>query len=279
MKPLLRAFTFLLASFYFLGLSAQNPYISTGPYVGENGGLMINEISQGGSGIQEYIEFIVLGSPSDPTAPVDLTGYIIDDNNFAGSGTGTAPGHTRLGDCYDAVPPGSILVIYNASDINGSLPPSDPEDSNGDGIYVIPHSSPCLSMCEDNPSAVTSEFHCPCSNFGTNTWFVLGMRNGGDLVQVRDGCSVLHHVVMYGSQLITTEVDGSPVYVNTGFGSQSGRVIWFDNSSSDDWLDPNNFSNGPVASNETPGAPNNADNDTWIQSIADGSYPYDGEIA
>jgi gliding motility-associated-like protein len=240
---------------------------------------MINEISQGGSGIQEYIEFIVLGSPSDPTAPVDLTGYIIDDNNFAGSGTGTAPGHARLGDCYDAVPPGSILVLYNASDVNGSLPPSDPEDSDGDGVYIIPHSSPCLSMCEDNPSAVTSEFHCPCSNFGSNTWFVLGMRNGGDLVQVRDGCSVLHHVVMYGSQLITTEVDGSPVYVNTGFGSQSGRVIWFDNSSSDDWLDPNNFSTGPVASNETPGAPNNADNEAWIQSIADGSYPYDGEIA
>ena len=280
MNPLLRIFTFLLAFSLMPGLSAQSPYINTGPYVGENGGLMINEFSQGDGGVKEYIEFVVLGSPNDPTAPVDLSEFIFDDNNFPGSGNATSQGHFRFGDCYDAVSPGSILVLYNASDVNASLPAPDAEDSNGDNIYIIPHNSPCMSLCETNPSSSPpTEFHCPCNSYGTPDWEAIVMRNGGDIIQLRDGCGVLHHAVMYGSQLITTEVDGSPVYVNTGFGSQSGSVIWFDHTISDDWLNANNFSTGPVASNETPGAPNNASNDSWIQSISDGSYPYDGEIA
>jgi gliding motility-associated-like protein len=273
-------FTFFV--FVCFGLqwgSAQSPYTGSAPYVGENGGLMINEFSQGDSGQKEYIEYVVVGAPSDPLADVNLEGFILDDNNFPASGNGTSEGHFRLGDCYDAVAPGSIIVIYNADDVNASLPPDDPEDSDGDDVYIIPHNSSCLNMCNSNPVSPTNEFHCPCESFGGNDWESIVMRNGGDVIQVRDGCGTLHHVIVFGSQPITSEITNSPTLVNTGYGSQSGQVVFFSNENDDNWLDVTNYRNEPVAGNSSPGGGNTPENASWISSIANGSYPYDGEIA
>ena len=64
--------------------------------------LIINEVSQG-TGSSEYVEFVVIGSPtcSTPVPCIDLRKVIIDDNNgyFApGSGTGIAAGAVRFAD-------------------------------------------------------------------------------------------------------------------------------------------------------------------------------------
>jgi hypothetical protein len=62
--------------------------------------LIINEISQG-TGSSEYVEFVVIGTPTcvTPVPSLDLRKVIIDDNNgyFApGSGTGIAGGAVRF---------------------------------------------------------------------------------------------------------------------------------------------------------------------------------------
>jgi hypothetical protein len=61
--------------------------------------LIINEVSQGPAGSQEYVEFLVIGNPTCASSTVDLRGWVIDDNNSwhaVGSGTGIAFGHKRF---------------------------------------------------------------------------------------------------------------------------------------------------------------------------------------
>ena len=58
-------------------------------------GLVVNEISNGTSGTKEFIELLVIGSTSQPTGVIDISGWIIDDNNGdfeALSGAGVAAG-------------------------------------------------------------------------------------------------------------------------------------------------------------------------------------------
>ena len=62
--------------------------------------LIINEVSQG-SGNAEYVELLVVGTPScqTPVSCMDIRGVVIDDNNgyfAAGSGTGIASGALRF---------------------------------------------------------------------------------------------------------------------------------------------------------------------------------------
>src|SRR4051812_39184006 len=84
-RPLSRIIPILICFLFSFELKAQ---------------LVINEVSQGASGNKEYVEFVVIGTPTCTTIPcIDLRGYIIDDNNgtFAtGAGTGIANGCIKL---------------------------------------------------------------------------------------------------------------------------------------------------------------------------------------
>ena len=49
---------------------------------GQAPGLYINEVSQGPSGSKEYVELVVVGTPTCFAIPtLDLRGWYIDDNN------------------------------------------------------------------------------------------------------------------------------------------------------------------------------------------------------
>ncbi len=94
--------------------------------------LMINEVSQGPSGVKEYVEFVVAGNLSceEDENTLDLRGIILDDNNgyFAsGGGTGIASGAVRFASIpiFQAVPTGTIIVVFNDSDLNPLIPPID----------------------------------------------------------------------------------------------------------------------------------------------------------
>lgn len=90
--------------------------------------LIINEISQG-TGSSEYVELVVIGTPTcvTPVPSLDLRKVIIDDNNgyFApGSGTGIAGGAVRFANIpfWQSIPQGTYIVIYNDASPNTSLP-------------------------------------------------------------------------------------------------------------------------------------------------------------
>jgi gliding motility-associated-like protein len=279
MKTTFHALYFtVLALFTTLTLTAQ--YTGTGPYCYEGGGLLINEVSNGpGGSVSEYIELVVVGAPTDPTAPVDLRGWIVDDNNITGGGQGTATGHISFGDCYAAVPPGSIIVIYNNESPNPVLPPNDPEDSDGDGSYIIPHNHPCMDACFSNPSG-TNPLYCPCSDTAPSpvSWQV-GLRNPGDVVQIRDACETVIHAISWGNVNLTPSVESAPVTFQISPNSQSGRLFRFAHIIDDNWNNPTNYETVPIAGQETPGQPNNTANSDFILDIANGVSVSNGTIS
>src|ERR1700739_5064870 len=77
--------------------------------------LVINEVSQGPAGNQEYVEMVVAGVPTCTSVPsMDLRNYYIDDNNgnhAVGAGTGIAQGCIRFTNnaLWSAVPFGTII--------------------------------------------------------------------------------------------------------------------------------------------------------------------------
>ncbi len=249
---------------------------------------MINEISQGPGGVGgEYIEFVVVGDPSDPTAPVDISGWIVDDNNANQSGVGTADGHLVFGAGYSAVPPGSIIVVFWNQNANPQLPPTDAYDSDGDGVYIASHNqNSSFDLCYSNPSTSdNNENFCPCENLNDPSQGLIwmpAMANDRDLLQVRDDCETVVHAVSFqlNASQMTSDISGSPVWVELNPGNQAGMVLNFTNSVSDDWSNPANYTSSATgATNETPGAPNNAANAAFISDVAAGIFNCTGEVA
>lgn len=172
------------------------------------GGLIVNEISNGNSGTQEFMEFLVIGSSTSPTQNIDLTGWIIDDNSGAfgsGSGQGIAAGYlTITGACLSSIPPGALIVIYNDNEPNSNLPADDPTDSNSDGVYVFPANYSCFSYCTTNPTT-SNNTYIPCTGglqsaaSLANPWDRLSLRNAGDAAQTRRPDGTFFHGFSYGN--------------------------------------------------------------------------------
>ncbi len=265
----------------FLPLSTYSQFSGNAPFQPEQGGLIINEFSngEGGNNVKEYIELLVVGAVDNPQAPVDLEGWILDDNNIAVSGQGSATGHLIFGDCFSAVNPGSIIVIYNGLDRNPSIPADDPTDADRDGVYILSHTDDCLRGCNITPSS-TSSVYCPCPDTGEDlpSW-PLGLRNGGDVVQVRDRCETVVHALYWGGVEITPEVRNSPTSIDMGTQSQSGRLVEFSNTNSDNWNDRGNYDIRNFNNSETPGAANSAANGAFISSLAAGTFNGGGTVS
>lgn len=260
--------------------TAWTQFSGTQPYRHEGGGLVLNEMSNGPFGTKEYVEFVVYGDPINPTAPVDISGWIIDDNNYPMSGQGNAPGHIAFGDCYTAVPPGSILVIYHADDRHPALPPDDINDTApADGVYIIPHNAECLNACITNPN-ISNPLYCPCSDidFIPQGWY-LNLRNSGDVFQLRDPCETVIQALSWGGVLVTDEVVASPGHIDLGPEGQGGLFMQLTNQFSDNWFDPINYENVPVSNLETPGTPNTPENAALIEQLAIGGITNDGRIS
>jgi len=243
-------------------------------------GLIINEISNGTSGTKEFIEFLVVGSSSQPTGLVDIRNWVFDDNNGdfeASIGTGVAAGHYRFTNSTPPVPIGSIIVVYNSGDINDNMIPDDPLDSNNDFVYVFPISSIYLERCTSAPSSTAGTTYSPCTyiSISTQTWNSIGLRNGGDVTQVRKPDYSFYHGFSYGDVLnpypiFPIEFGSKPSFnVITGSGTIKNYYL-----NCGDWTEQNNYNRGD-ASFDTPGLPNTGDNQNLITNIRVGAFDYD----
>ena len=228
--------------------------------------LVINEVSQGPSGNQEYIELLVTGTPTCSSIPtVDLRGWYIDDNNgfhANGSGTGIATGCVRFSQSaqWANVKIGTLILIYNDLDKNSSVPADDETDNNKDCIYVIPISSTLFERNELSPDVSSSSY--PTSGFSSGgLWSVISMANDNDSFQLIDptNLSKSDFSVSWGNNTSSTVIY---------FGiSVSATVLYMTNSSSDDPTKQSNWTSGSSPSDETPGQPNNNANASWISSM------------
>lgn len=248
----------------------------------DGGGLLINEFSNGASGAQEYIELVVVGDPSNPLATVDLSNWIIDDNNGDFGTSGVARGYVRLGTEFSAMTPGDIIVIYNDKERNTALPPDDIDDSDGDGVYIIPANSNVIwstgttgDGCTPSPVAPntsgctegSSEFSGTLSNNNDNAWASIGYRNGGDAAVVRCPDESVYHALVFGDN----NTGGIPQAVYAGSGGSGANWTYGCNS----MFNENAFTEGDAGTNQSPGAANNDDNQDFIDAINAGTVDYD----
>ncbi|WP_348721801.1 tandem-95 repeat protein, partial [Tenacibaculum sp. 190524A05c] len=238
-------------------------------------GLIVNEASNGSGGSEDWVELLVVGDASNPTANVDLTGWIFDDNNgdFEGStsGVGIADGHIIFGSAFNSVPPGSLIVIYNNASgaRDPSIGPDDPTDSNNDGVYILPGDHSSLSGCSSNPTTADPSY-VPCTTSAASTWSRTQFRNGGDAAQTRKPDGTFYHGFSYGD--VTAPFPnfpcGAPSF-NLGSGG-TGSTFAFQCGN---WEDSGNFVRSG-SSGRTPGYANSQENQSFINGITDGSFDY-----
>lgn len=194
------------------------------------GVLMVNEISNGKSGQQEFIELIAAASTDAACASateVDISNWIIDDNNgfFSGSSAfsdlGISQGHWRLteDDVWTSFPVGAYLVLFNALDYDASITAFNNAafDANGiystdSAVYVAVGFSLAIEKNSSVPAADSlggDPNYCTSGSYSVaNTWSTAGLRNacGGDGIQTRcPGCKIglgepsFFHGFSYGS--------------------------------------------------------------------------------
>lgn len=156
--------------------------------------IVINEVSQGMSGNQEYVEFLVTGpnlvNCTDTPPCLDLRGYIFDDNNgylngAPTSGVGIASGACRFSQdpFWSCIPAGTLIVIYNDADINGSIPPQDLSTSDGNCLINVPVSSALFERHTTLPSASNSSYATTGWVSG-GSWTQISMANSADGFQI-----------------------------------------------------------------------------------------------
>ena len=230
--------------------------------------LIINEVSQG-TGTSEYVEFVVIGTPTcvTPVPSLDLRKVIIDDNNgyFApGSGTGIAPGAIRFANIpfWQSIPQGTFIVIYNAGSPNTSLPADDISLIDGNCRLIIPSSSTLLEKTTLIPNTNNQTYPLNDSDWTSGgSWSPLAMSNTNDSFQVPNipSTGVPFHSVSWGNNTSNTIV-----YFP---GSAAGIVFSFTNTNSNDWNLVSNWTSANVATGQTPGTANNTENDAWIASM------------
>lgn len=228
--------------------------------------LIINEFSNGSSGSKEFFELAVVGSPGSFH---DIRNWIVDDQSGffgCGSGNGIASGHLKFANHqnWECVPAGSIILLYNPSDVNTSISlANDPTDSNNDGVYVLPITTGTyLEGNSSNPSSSScNSFTGPYST--PNSWSIIALGNGADAAQVIDpsNTSTAYHAVGYGG----ISGPNPAIYFN---GSGSGTNYSFVNTTNDQWNLQANWSSGNASSNDSPGSPNNTANANWLASMA-----------
>ena len=230
--------------------------------------LIINEVSQG-TGTSEYVEFVVIGSPTciTPVPSLDLRKVIIDDNNgyFApGSGTGIAPGAIRFANIpfWQTIPQGTFIVIYNATSPNTSLPADDLSMTDGNCRLIIPSSSTLLEKTTLSPTTTNQSYPLNDNDWTSGgSWSPLAMSNSDDSFQVPNipSTGVPFHSVSWGNNTNNTLVYFA--------GSAAGIVFSFTNTNSNDWNLVSNWTSANVTTGQTPGMANSVLNDAWIAGM------------
>ncbi|AEA44795.1 gliding motility-associated C-terminal domain-containing protein [Fluviicola taffensis] len=230
--------------------------------------LIINEVSQG-SGTEEYVELLVIGTPScqTPTPCIDLRGIVLDDNNgyfAAGSGNGIAPGAIRFANStfWSCIPQGTMIVIYNDNERNPAIPTDDVSMTDGNCRLIIPVNSNLLEGQTTSPTNSVATYPASAGwTIGGGNWSQLGMANGGDSFQIRSSITATtpSHSVSWGGNNTNTIIYFS--------GAAGSKVFSMTNNTNNNPATQANWTSGNVGTNETPGAANNTANSAWIGSM------------
>jgi gliding motility-associated-like protein len=238
----------------------------------QESGLIINEVTNGEFGNKEFIELLVVGNPCET---VNIQHWIVDDNNGDFSdgptaGEGIADGHMRFTNHiqWSSLTPGTIIVLYNSADKNSNLPPDDISDSNNDDVYVLPSNSGLVEFCGSKPTPTDASYLGCFYNSGSD-FQPISLRGDGDAVQTRMPNASFFHGLSYGTTggNSTDAFDGGIDGLHFD-GTGSKTVFYF---SGMNYRDVASFTKGSALTDESPGAPNNSANTTFINNLKSSS--------
>ena len=235
--------------------------------------VIINEVSDGPTGGEEFVEILVIGDGS--CNPVNLAGFILDDNDGTFSakevkGTGVAPGHIRFAknqNNWNAIPVGSIILIYNNRFKNALISlADDPDDQDGDQVYILPANHPYLETNALYPRTTTPlNYNLQGGDNGYRSggdWDVLGLYEYADAIQIRQPNGNYMHGVSYG---ISELIKGGPDNLHLSLSNGREKVFAFQDN---DYRKTENYlMSNASGQNETPGAPNSTRNADYIASL------------
>lgn len=218
-------------------------------------GIVINEISQGTSGSQEYVEFLVTGpnlvNCNDTPPCIDLRGYIFDDNNGYLNGAPTAGVGIAAGACrfsqdaiWACIPAGTLIVIYNDADVNGSIPPQDFSMSDGNCMMTLPISSALFEKHATLPSSLNSSYSTTGWISG-GSWTNISMANAADGFQIYSPSNTTVPVFSVGWGTANNLGD-----IFMGSASAAGRVFY---ASDCNYFNQASWINGAATTDQTPG--------------------------
>ncbi|MES2566441.1 MAG: gliding motility-associated C-terminal domain-containing protein [Bacteroidota bacterium] len=238
--------------------------------------IIMNEVSNGPTGNQEYVEFVVVSNTvtyncNNTTPPcIDIRGWIFDDNSGlhgGTSGTGVAAGAIRFSQnaIWQCIPLGTIILIYNNLDRNPAIPPDDLSMADGNCKIIAPVNSPNLFETNTTTPGAVACSYPPSGWTAVGTWSTTLLANSGDCARIVNlaGCEVFS--VCYG----TANTNNLIYFSGTG-----GQSVYYFND-----VDPsqqNNWSIGSASSSpgdQTPGSPNNAANAAFISKFNNGCMP------
>lgn len=138
----------------------------------------------GGSPDGEWFRIKVVGYPDDESRLVDLSGWIIDDNNAASVDVGNEPGHIRLGSCFKDIPAGTEITF-----------------SNGGGVNVSGWNCDAIEGAEGIPNHANPSYNGASYSSG-GTWDeLIPMRNWGDVIQIRNAEKRVIDMVGWGGDV------------------------------------------------------------------------------
>ena len=234
--------------------------------------LIINEVSNGSAGNQEYVEFVVVSNTvtydcSASTPPcIDIRGWIFDDNSgYHGTG-GIATGAVRFSQnlLWSCVPLGTIILIYNNGDVNPAIPAVDLSLSDGNCQIIAPVNSTLFETNATTPGAVACSYPITGWISGGN-WNNTLLANPGDCARIVNlaGCEVFS--VCWGSNNLNNQIYFS--------GSGAQKVQYFNGVDPYNTVNWTNASNLPSPGAQTPGSPNNAANAAYIAQFNNACLP------
>ena len=251
---------FLWVTVLFASVPAQSQY------------LIMNEVSNGAVGNQEYVEFLVVSDSvtydcNSPVPPcIDIRGWIFDDNNGYHGNDGVAGGAVRFSQnpLWSCVPLGTIIVLYNDADRNPAIPADDLSLSDGNCNITAPLNSTLFESNTTTPGAIACSYPATGWTPGGN-WNNTVLANTGDCARIVNlaGCEVFS--LCYGPDSLN-----NLIY----FPTSGGQRNWYFNGG-----DPRiqaNWSGGsssPSPGTQTPGLPNNAANAAYIQQFNNSCIP------
>jgi len=220
--------------------------------------IVINEVSQGPSGSKEYVEFLVTGPAlvncTDTPSCIDLRNYVFDDNNgylngAPTGGVGIASGACRFSNdiFWSCIPAGTIIVVYNDSDLNPSIPAQDIDMADGNCFLNIPISSVLFERHNTLPSS-SDMTYATIGWISGGSWTPISMANAQDGFQIYAPANLITPVFSIGWGAVNTLGD---IYM--GAGSASGDVFYANDCN---YFSQASWVTGPASSDETPGNTN-----------------------